>query len=147
MGNLNQAGIDLIKSFEKCSLNAYPDPATKGEPYTIGWGHTGGIKPSDVWSQDEADKYLTSDLAKVCQKLHTLIHVPLNDNEFSALVALSFNIGLGNFSSSSLLRYLNAGGVIPASKEFIKWNHANGEVMAGLTRRREAENKLFLTNC
>lgn len=145
MHNFNQKGLELIKSFEKCVLTAYPDPVSKGEPYTIGWGHTGGVTPGQTISQDKADAFLVTDIGKTIRAIGGKILIPVTDNEFSAMVCLAFNIGAGNFSNSHLLRCLNNEQLQDAANEFLKWDHVNGQKIPGLTRRREAEQLLFLT--
>ncbi len=141
--NLNQAGIDLIKQFEGCKLHAYPDPATGGEPITIGFGHTGGVKMSDVITVDQAIHLLTEDLNKTADKVRALLKPTISDNKFSALVCFAYNVGIGNFAKSSMLSLINAGNSPLAAYEFSKWCHANGKTMPGLIARRDAERKLF----
>jgi lysozyme len=141
---LNQRGIDLIKSFEGCRLKAYPDPATGSDPWTIGWGHTGPeVHPGLTWTQKQADDCLTNDLEHFSQGVKALINIDLTDNEFSAIVSLAYNIGIGNLKHSTLLKLVNAGAMSQAAKEFYKWDMANGKVMAGLVRRRISERALF----
>ncbi len=141
---LNQNGVDLIKRFEACSLKAYPDPVTKGPPYTICYGHTGSnVQPNSIWTQALCDQTLQSDLNKIVSQLTPLIHVDLNDNEFSAVVSLVFNIGIGNFKNSTMLKLLNAAATMAAANEFTKWDHAGGREIPGLLKRRLAEQKLF----
>lgn len=144
---LNAAGIDLIKQFEGCVLEAYPDPATNGDPWTIGYGATGkGIKAGVEWTQAQADKRLLSDLNEAAKQLDKVLTVALTDNQFSALVSLVYNIGIGNFEKSTMLKLLNAGrGTNAASMEFPKWDKAAGKEMPGLLKRRLAEQKLFNT--
>ena len=142
---LNQAGIDLIKRFEECRLTAYPDPGTGGEPWTIGWGSTGtDIHRGDVWTQAKADSRFLWDLSHISDKVSAMVKIELNDNQFSALVSFAYNCGLGNLKASSLLKYVNAGDFTDVPREFMKWNHANGKVLDGLTKRRHAEAELFL---
>lgn len=144
---LNQAGIDLVKRFEGCKLEAYPDPGSvTGLPHTIGYGHTKGVGPGDKWTQKQADEQLIQDLSSVANRISTFIKQTITDNQFSALVSLAFNIGEYNFVGSTLLSLLNKG----APKEdiayqFLRWNKNDGKVMAGLTKRREAEKALFLS--
>lgn len=141
---LNQAGIDLIKQFEKCSLKAYPDPATGGHPWTIGWGHTGSdVQPGAVWTQELCDATLLSDTNSTCSQLAPHIKTQLNDNQFSAVVSLAFNAGAGNIIKSTLLKLINADKLVEAANEFPKWDKAAGKVMQGLLTRRLAEQKLF----
>jgi lysozyme len=138
-------GIVLTKSFEECRLTAYPDPATGAEPWTCGWGATGqDIHKGTVWTQAQADARLETDLARAAQAVNGLVHVEITQNQFDALADFTFNVGAGNFRSSTLLRLLNQGDVSGAANEFPKWNKANGKVMQGLVRRRAAERALFL---
>jgi len=142
----SKAGADSIKSREGLRLKAYPDPATGGEPWTIGVGHTGpDVYPGMVISADQADDMLRRDLEKFERGIERLVTVPLTQNQFDALVSLTFNIGLGNFGGSTLLRKLNARDYNGAADEILRWNRAAGKVMPGLTRRREAERNQFLT--
>ncbi|MBC7454891.1 MAG: lysozyme [Massilia sp.] len=134
---------EIEKQFEGCKLVAYPDPGTGGEPWTIGYGHTEGVKRGDVCTQSQADTWLSSDLRTALNAVHATVVVPLSDDEEGALVDLVFNIGVGNFTHSTLLKKLNARDYKGAASEFGRWNHAGGAVLAGLTRRRAAEADLF----
>ena len=142
----NDKGLALIKSFESCKLKAYPDPATGGDPWTCGWGSTGpDIKKGTVWTQEQADARFLEDVNKFELKLKQLLKVVINENQFSALVSLAYNIGIGNLKGSTLLAKVNAKDFANAADRFLLWNKANGKEMAGLTRRRQAERALFLT--
>ena len=144
MRHINEAGLALVKEFEGCRLTAYPDPGTGGAPWTIGYGSTKGVRSGLMISQDEAEERLRDDLEAAEQCVERSIKgVILTDNEFSACVALSFNIGCGAFSGSTLARKLNAGDREGAALEFRRWNRAGGKEIAGLTRRRAAEAELF----
>ena len=137
-------GIAVIKHFEGCRLNAYPDPATGGAPWTIGYGHTGAeVKPGLVWSQAQADNALVLDLAKFEKGVSAVVNVQLTQGQFDALVSFSYNLGLGNLQSSTLLAMVNARDFQGASMQFIRWNKAAGKVMRGLTKRRAAESAIF----
>jgi len=142
---LGDAGLRLIKQFEGCKLDAYPDPGTGGEPYTIGYGHTGGVSLGDVITQEQADSFLRQDVGKFerCVTL-ALGETAVTANQFDACVCISFNIGCGAFQKSTLLRKLRDGDDIGAAREFLRWNKAGGREMAGLTRRRQAEHDLFM---
>lgn len=140
----SQAGIDLIKSFEGCSLVSYPDPGTGAEPWTIGYGHTGGVRKGDVVTSTEAENILINDLHSAEHCIDEAVRVPLTSNEHAALVSFVFNCGCTAFRGSTLLKKLNANDYAGAANEFQKWNKSGGNVMAGLTRRREAEANLFL---
>jgi lysozyme len=142
---LVQAGIDLIKSFESCKLEAYPDPGTGGDPWTVGYGCTGpDITEGIVWTQEQADVRFEARLGEFSAEVDNLIQVEITDNQFSACVSLAYNIGIGNFEHSTLLKLLNVGrGTASAALEFPKWDRAAGKEMGGLLRRRLAEQKLF----
>lgn len=144
---INELGVNLVKEHEGCCLKAYPDPATNGDPWTIGYGATGkGIKPGVEWTQAQADKRLLSDLNEAASQINKVLTVELTDNQFSALVSLVFNIGIGNFEKSTMLKLLNVGrGTNAAAMEFPKWDKAAGKEMPGLLKRRLAEQKLFNT--
>ena len=147
MRHINLTGIALVKSYEGCKLEAYPDPATGGEPWTIGFGSTLGCKPGLRITMDEAEQRLRHDLesAELCVANH--VSVPLNDNQFAACVSFVFNLGCGNFGKSTLLKLIEAQDYAGAAEQFPRWNKAAGKVMEGLTRRRAAERALFITPC
>ncbi|NWA29033.1 lysozyme [Pseudomonas gingeri] len=137
-------GIAVLKYFESCRLTAYPDPASGGAPWTIGWGHTGPeVTPGLVWTQEQADSQLTSDLVSREQAVSKAVTVPLTQGQFDALVDFVYNLGAGNFQTSTLLSLINAEDMAGAVEQFARWNKAGGKVMAGLTRRRAAEAALF----
>lgn len=142
---VDAAGERLIKSFEGCKLAAYPDPATGGDPWTIGYGATGpDIKKGLVWTQAQADARFTHDVGKFAAKVVALLgSAPTTQGQFNALVSLAYNIGTGNLASSTLLRLHKAKDYEGAANQFGKWNRANGQVMTGLTRRRAAEAKMY----
>ena len=141
---VSKAGLALIKSFEGLSLKAYPDPATGGEPVTIGYGHTGGVKLGTVWTQAQADNALADDVSRFADGVAKLIGAtPTTQAQFDAMVAFSYNVGLGNFGSSTLLKKHKAGDYAGAVAEFGKWVNAAGKKMTGLVRRRAAEAALY----
>lgn len=137
-------GIALVKEFESCRLDAYL-PTPEDVP-TIGWGSTKGVKLGDVWTQEQADAALLDDLIDAENCVNERVKVPLQQEEFDALVSLVYNIGCRNFSSSTLLRKLNDSDYDGASKEFQRWCKQKGKVLNGLVRRRFAEAKLFNTD-
>ncbi len=141
MRDVNQAGIELIKHFEGCFLKPYLCPAGV---LTVGYGHTGPdvIKGKSITAK-EAEELLKKDLLKFSKAISERVKVSTNDNQFSALVSLTYNIGLGNLYMSTLLKLLNRGDYVGAGNEFLKWNRANGKVLVGLTKRREAERILY----
>lgn len=137
------AGLTLIKSFEGLSLEKYRDAVGK---WTIGYGHL--ILPNENFTQAltklEAEDLLRADLGMTERGIHKYVTVDLNQNQFDALVAFAFNVGLGNLQSSTLLRLLNQGLYQDAADQLPRWNKAGGNILAGLTRRRDAERALFL---
>lgn len=140
----SQAGIDLIKEFEGIELTAYPDPASGGEPYTIGYGHTGGVLPGERITEQKAEELLRIDLRRFELAVEKLVKVKLSQPEFDALVSFTFNVGEGAFDSSSLLRRLNTGEprCTVYHEEMPRWNKGANGPMPGLVRRREAEAKM-----
>lgn len=148
---INKATLDLVKEFEGLRLKAYPDPATGGEPITIGYGTTAaagvGIVPKlgMTITQAEAEAYLVKALESFAAKIRPKITAPINSNEFGAFLSLAYNIGPGAFAKSSALRKFNAGDKAGAANAILLWNKAGGRVMKGLERRRAAEAALFLT--
>lgn len=144
------SGRAAITRHESLRLTAYPDPATGGEPWTIGVGHTSRAGPPKVTkgmkiTRAQADEILSRDLAAFEAAVSKAVKVPLNQNEFDALVSLAFNIGAGAFAKSTLVKKLNAGDRAGAANAFLSWNKAAGKVMKGLTKRREDERRLFLS--
>lgn len=144
---LGAAGETLIKHYESCRLRAYPDPGTGGAPWTIGWGATGaGIGPGTVWTQAQADARFVADAASRAAQLEQLLAAaPATQNQFDAMMSLLYNIGAGNFRTSSVLRHHKARDYAPAQRAFALWNKANGRVMGGLVKRRAAEAALYGT--
>lgn len=150
MSNINaemrtgEKGLDLIKSFEGLRLETYLCSA--GVP-TIGYGTTRiNNKPIELGmkiTKEEAESFLKSDLSKFESAIIKSVKVKLNQNQFDALVCFVYNIGIGNFNASTLLKLLNQGKIKESSEQFIRWNKVKGKVVNGLTRRREAEKKLF----
>ena len=136
-------GIDLIKEFEGLRLKAYKCP---GGVWTIGYGHTAGVKPGMVISEAQAEEYLMADLIAFEKHLNGL-GLALNQNQFDALVSFIYNVGTGNFSSSTLLRKVRANPLDNSiMDEFLKWVYSKGRVLPGLQRRRLAEMKLYFSN-
>lgn len=132
-----QAGIDLIKQFEGCHLKAYKCPAGV---WTIGYGHTAGVKAGQTITQAEAERILVEDLEKYEAKVNKYHRYRWNQNEFDALVAFAFNLGS--------IDQLTAGGTRNReviAEKMLQYNKDGGKVLAGLTRRRQAERELFLS--
>jgi len=135
-------GIKLIKHFEGLCLAKYQDAVSK---WTIGYGHL--ILANEDFSQplteQQAEQLLLSDLKKSENGIKKMVTVDLNQNQFDALVSFAFNLGIGNLQQSTLLKLLNAGKHESAAEQFIRWDKAGGQTLPGLTRRRQAEQKLF----
>ena len=135
----SQRGIDLIKSFEGCKLVAYK-PVPTEQYWTIGYGHYGAdVKPGEKISQAQAEMYLRADLEKFERAVDAL-RLPLNQNQQDALVSFAYNCGVGN------LRKLCEGRTLSQiADKMLAYNKGGGKVLAGLTRRRNAERALFLS--
>ena len=133
--------IPLIKEFEGCKLKAYKCPA---DVWTIGYGHTDGVKEDDEITQQEADRLLASDVELFSTGVQRLVASDINRNQLGALTSFAFNVGLGNLRHSTLLKLVKTEEFTEAADQFARWNKAAGKVLPGLVRRREAEQQLFL---
>ena len=139
-------GLHLTEQFEGCRLTAYPDPGTGGDPWTIGYGHTGSdVHAGLTITQEQAEELLMKDVQKAANDVKAKVTTDITQEEFDALVDFVFNCGAGNFNGSTLLKKINAGDMEGASHEFEKWDMAAGKHMAGLLRRRHAEAQEFLS--
>ena len=134
-------GISLIKSHEGLRLHAYPDPGTGGEPWTIGYGHTGGVRPGDVITEDQAEMILRADLDTFEKAVASLLPIELSQSEFDALVGFAFNVGVHSLETSTLRKRLLAGEprCWVYQKELPRWNKGGSGVLPGLVKRRQAE--------
>lgn len=143
---LNKAGADLIKSFEGCKLKAYQCSAMK---WTIGFGNTfyedgKPVLPGHAITQEKAEQLFELIANEFSDKVSKLVTSMVTLNQFGALVSFAYNCGVINLKNSTLLKKVNANqNDLSIRSEFIKWNKANGKVLAGLTRRREAEANLY----
>ena len=133
--------IEIIKEHEQLRLKAYLP--TKNDKWTIGWGHTKGVKPGMVITEREAEQMFYEDLAWVEAAIKKYVKVPLNQNQYDAVGSFVFNIGETNFARSTFLRKLNAKDYTGAANEFPKWKYQKGVVLNGLVRRRADEKALF----
>lgn len=138
--NISQKGVDLIKSFEGLKLKSYKCPAGV---WTIGYGTTKGVTPGMEITQKEAEELLKRDLRYFELWVDKLIDVPLSQPQFDALVSFTYNLGEGALKGSTLRKLLNQGRYDLVPDQFLRWNKANKKVLPGLTRRREAEAKMF----
>lgn len=131
----------LIKSHEGCELESYLD---KHDRWAIGYGVTGkGIAKGLRITQHEAELMLANRVTSLEDQVTDLVNVPLTQPQFDALVSLTYNIGIGAFSTSTLLRLLNNKQYSDAAREILKWDHSGGKTLPGLTSRRLAEFRLF----
>jgi lysozyme len=137
---ISAEGKALIKKFEGCKLDSYRCSANVA---TIGYGHTKDVIDGDSCTQDEAGQMLADDLAEFEGYVDKLVTVDLEQNQFDALVAWTFNLGPTNLKSSTMLKELNAGNYAKVPSEMKRWNKAGGKTLDGLIRRREAESLLW----
>ncbi|MDY4315647.1 lysozyme [Pectobacterium actinidiae] len=140
---INEAGLDLIKSFEGLKLTKYLDTAGR---WTIGYGHL--ILPHENFDNgitlQEADLLLRHDLKTAEAGVQHYVNVDLNGNQFGALTSFTYNLGVESLETSTLLRLLNQGDYTAAADQFPRWDKDGEHVVEGLLRRREAEKALFL---
>jgi lysozyme len=165
---INQKGIDLIKNFESLhdgdlrTIGLQPKMCPV-QIWTVGWGHAivdpltrkflKGTKDQkralELYSsmtEQEAEMLLKRDLTAFSSGVTRALKVKLTENQFSALVSFAYNVGIGNYNKSTLLRLINANPNNPQIEEqFLRWNRGGGKVLNGLTRRRTAEAKLYFS--
>ena len=142
---VSNKGLELIKEFEGFSSVAYLCSAKKA---TIGYGNTfwedgTPVKIGDQISKERAETLLKHVVDNFSVAVEVDIKIEVSQNQFDAMVSLAYNIGLGAFKNSTLLRQLNRGNFVGASQEFLRWDKSNGKPLLGLTRRREREKLLF----
>jgi lysozyme len=143
---ISDAGLKIIREFEKCRLEAYLDTLAAPPVWTVGWGQTGAhVREGTRWTQRRADQELVMTVNAVSKDVRSACSVVPNENQFAAMVSLTYNIGIGNFRKSSVLRLHNQSKFAEAANAFTMWNKAGGKVRAGLTRRRSVEAALYLT--
>ncbi len=156
---ISNAGLNIIKQFEgyvrelpngdcaayRCLVGHRKDgtPIYDGV-WTIGWGCTKGIKEGMVWTRAQAEAGLRREIEKSEQEVTRVCTVPLNQNQFDALVSLDYNIGDGALEGSTALRRLNGGDYAGCAHAFAMWNKSQGVVVPGLISRRAMETALFL---
>ena len=137
---VSQDCVELVKHFEGCEDTAYLCPANV---WTIGYGRTRNVKEGDRITEPQAERDLLEELEEFKHQVLNSVKVELKQNELDALTSWTYNLGVGNLKSSTLLKKLNAGNKSEVPAEMIRWNKANGKVLAGLTKRREAEAELW----
>jgi lysozyme len=140
---INDKGKALVKRFEGLRLEAYKCPANV---WTVGYGSTGPhVKRDMVITPGEAERLLDKDLERFEVGVEAMLcGADTSSDEFSAMVSLAFNIGLGAFATSTLVKRHKMGNHTGAANAFLSWKMAGGRVLAGLLRRREAERRLYL---
>ncbi len=144
---ISNKGLELIKEFEGFSANAYLCPA---KIPTIGYGNTFWEDGRKVRIGEQISKSKALELLEFvankdfADKIFPFIEVSISQNQFDAMVSLAYNIGVGAFSNSTLLKRVNAKDFLGAANEFLKWDKSNGKPLLGLTRRRQREKELFL---
>jgi lysozyme len=144
--HLTEEGLNHIKKHEGWRSKAYKDPVGV---WTIGYGHTSRagapkVKAGMQITQEYGEEILKNDIKTFENIIKSLVFVPLNPNQYSALVSFTYNVGGGNLKRSTLLRLLNEGKYQGAADQFPRWNRAGKKVLKGLTRRRAEERSLFL---
>tara|TARA_R100000742_G_C4278222_1_gene100793 strand:+ start:2566 stop:2994 length:429 start_codon:yes stop_codon:yes gene_type:complete len=139
----SQKCIDMVKHFEGFEDTAYLCPANV---WTIGYGRTKNVKEGDKITEPQAERDLQEELQEFGAQVLGVVDVSLLQNEFDALTSWTYNLGVGNLSSSTLLKKLNAGDKDSVPSEMLRWNKAAGKVLAGLTTRRQAEADLWQGN-
>lgn len=144
--SLSDNGMKLLEQFEGLRLEAYLDSAGIA---TIGWGsikypNGNKVKLGDKITKAQAKEYKLHDLKEFESTVNTSVKVPLTQNQYDALVSLSYNIGSGAFKNSTLLKKLNSSDYKGAAEQFLVWNKVNSKKVQGLVNRREAEQKLFI---
>ena len=137
---VSQECVNLVKFFEGFEGKAYLCPANV---WTIGYGRTRNVQEGDRITEVQAERDLLEELEEFAEQVLNSVKVELTQNELDALTSWTYNLGVGNLNSSTLLKKLNAGDKNSVPSEMIRWNKAAGKVLAGLTRRREAEAKLW----
>lgn len=135
----------LVRRYEGLRLQAYADPAGK---WTIGYGWTGPVRgrplgPGVTITRQEAEELLRSELRRLARAITDMLARPANPHQLAAMVSLAYNIGLGAFRKSTLLRAWNEGDADRAALEFTRWVHAGGKILPGLVRRRVHEALVF----
>jgi lysozyme len=133
--------LPLLKECEGCRLHAYRDSVGV---WTIGYGHTQGVTPGQCICQEEADLMLEREAANFLEQVGRCVTEGVSANQLAAMTSLAYNIGVGAFRKSTLLRRVNEGKPWLAADEFLRWDKGGGRKIAGLTHRRQKERAIFL---
>lgn len=139
---MRMVNTDLIKKWEGLRLEAYlPTP---NDVWTIGWGHTLGVKKGDKITKEQAEAFFREDIKWAEEAVNNSVKVSISQNMFDALVSLVFNIGATAFKKSTLLKKLNKADYEGAANQFLVWNKQKGRILSGLSKRRSEEREYFL---
>lgn len=138
---ISENGIELIKNFEGYKEKAYKCPAGV---WTIGYGHTQGVREGDSCTQAQAKDFLLSDLKTIERVINANVKQKITQNQFDALCSFTYNVGISAFAHSTLLKFLNQRNYFLAADQFDRWVFINGKVSNGLKNRRTKEKELFL---
>ena len=132
--------MEVIRNFEGFRSHAYQDSVGV---WTIGYGHTKNVQPTDIVSTAQGYRILAYELVEYENYVKSYVTVPLHQHQFDALVSWTYNLGPTNLKNSTLLKVLNKGRYDLVPDEIRRWNKAGGKVLEGLVKRREAEAQLF----
>lgn len=133
--------FNLIKKYEGLRLRAYKCPAGK---YTIGYGHTANVKYGDIITVEKAEELLKKDVSFISRELNQVIKIELNQHQFDALVSFTFNVGIGAFTTSTLLKKINSNNLKEVPTQLLRWVYVGKKITKGLVNRRKAEAELFI---
>ncbi len=134
----------LIGGFEGLRQNAYPDPATKGPPWTVCFGETKGVQPGDRYTVAQCKAMLEDSLQEYAAGIDRCVTVPLPDKRYVALISFAYNVGTSAACNSSVVKLINVGATKAGCDALLKWNKAAGIVFPGLTKRRQKEREFCL---
>lgn len=136
--------VSVVGGFEGLRTTAYPDPATKGPPWTVCYGETNGVKPGDTRTVADCKAMLLQSLEKYAAGIEACVTAPLPDSRFVALTSFAYNVGVKAACKSSVVSKINEGKTREGCDALLKWNRAAGIVFPGLTRRRQKERQFCL---
>ena len=148
--NISENGVNLIKQFEGFRADPYQDSVGVA---TIGYGTilypdgTSVTMNDSPITEDQAEQYLAFNVDHKTSSINNMLTVSVNQNQFDALCSFAYNLGCGSLHGSTLLRLVNQSDFYGAANQFPLWDKAGGQVVAGLQRRRLAEQQLFSTPC
>lgn len=136
--------VALVGGFEGLRQNAYPDPATKGPPWTVCYGETKGVQPGDRYSVAQCKAMLEDSLQDYAAGIERCVTVQLPDKRYVALISFAYNVGTKAACNSSVVKLINAGATKQGCDALLKWDKAAGIRFPGLTKRRQKEREYCL---